>query len=288
MARKTLLLVNKDKPAAVAAADEIAALVRRHGQLLARLDAEQGPLDARYDGADLFVVLGGDGTLLSQSRRCAGPGSAMLGVKFGRLGFLSSFDLQSVRSQAPALFGDAPLTIREYILLSVSVFDAQGGVKYRGVALNDAVVVAGPPYRLISLSLSVDGHVGPSISGDGLIVASPVGSTAYNLSAGGPVLAPTTSALAITPIAAQSLAFRPVVVDGTSRVEIVVQHANDTGDGHGTTLGLDGQIHQPLRTGDRVVVTRHDHGVRFVENPAHDWWSRLINRLNWAATPKIG
>lgn len=296
--RSTLLLVNPEKPAAAQAAAEIRRVVEQHGVLLGEVPADATSLPAKLRNAELFVVLGGDGTLLAQARRCASPTGAMLGVNLGRLGFLAAFDVGTVLQQARVLFGDGSLRIVEYNLLAVRVVDASGREKFASVALNDAVVTAGPPYRLIALSLSVDGHKGPMIRGDGIIVASPVGSTAYNLSAGGPVLDPTLDAFAITPIAAQSLSFRPVVVAGSSRIELTLDKGNwaETAPGqdgssrvlgHGTTLMLDGQIHFALREGDRIEVTRHDHGVRFVQNDNSDWWSRLIGRLHWAATPKL-
>jgi NAD+ kinase len=289
MPRRTLLLVNPDKPAASSAASEIRRIVKQHGTLLGEVPADSTPLSREHQGAELFVVMGGDGTLLSQARRCASPTSAMLGVNLGRLGFLAAFDVATVLTHGAQLFGEAPLAIHEYNLLSVRVEDSKGAVRFASVALNDAVITAGPPYRLITLSLSVDGREGPTIRGDGLIVASPVGSTAYNLSAGGPVISPTVNAFTITPIAAQSLSFRPVVVDGNSSIRIVAKRTNapTAGELGGTTLVLDGQIQTAIRPGDVITITKHEHGVRFVQNDESDWWQRLITRLHWAATPRM-
>ncbi len=154
------------------------------------------------------------------------------------------------------------------------------------MAINDAAITAGPPFRLISLSLSIDGQRGPSLVGDGLIVSTALGSTAYNLSAGGPILSPRVDAFAVTPIAAHSLSFRPVVVSGDSRIEIRVERAN-ADDSHGTTLVLDGQSTTRLEAGDRIVVLRHALGVRLVQNTRSDYWARLISKLNWATTPRL-
>jgi NAD+ kinase len=287
--RRTLLLVNPEKPAAAHAAAEVRRVVQQHGVLLGELPADGSPLPAGMHDADLFVVFGGDGTLLSQARRCASPKGAMLGVNLGRLGFLAAFDVATAMQHAAELFSDKhPLPIRTYNLLRISVVDRAGVTKFTSIALNDAVVTSGPPYRLITLTLSVDGHAGPVIRGDGLIVASPVGSTAYNLSAGGPLLDPTLDAFAITPIAAQSLSFRPVVVSGSSSISIVAERVNDAEAGAGTTLVLDGQTHTPIRTGDHITITKHDHGVNFVHNEASDWWARIIGRLRWADTPRLG
>lgn len=288
MGRKTLLLVNATKSEAAQAASEIRELVRHHGQLLGELPADSSPLPPEFKGAELYVVLGGDGTLLAQSRRCASPKSAMLGVNLGRLGYLAAFDLKSIRSQATELFGLGPLKTSEYNLLNIEVSSkGHREAHFSAVALNDAVITAGPPYRLITLTLCLNGKDGPSIRGDGLIIASPVGSTAYNLSAGGPVIDPSVDALAITPIAPQSLSFRPIVVDGDCTVEVTLVKTNAGAAGQGTTLVLDGQIQAPLKAGDKVRITKHDHGIRFVINEKSDWWSRLINRLQWASTPRM-
>ncbi|MFO0833246.1 MAG: NAD(+)/NADH kinase [Phycisphaerales bacterium] len=288
MGRRVLLLVNPSKPAAAKAAAEVRELVKLHGTLVGEEHAESGLLPAEFRRADLYVVFGGDGTLLAQSRRCAGPGNAMLGVNMGKVGFLAAFDMPAMRARAHELFGATPLPINEYNLLKVEVFGrGDEHPRFSTVALNDAVIVAGPPYRLITLTIYLNGEAGPTIRGDGLIVSSPVGSTAYNLSAGGPAVDPSVDAMAITPIAPQSLSFRPVVVSGSARIEITADKVNADAGGMGTTLSLDGQVQAPLKAGDRIVITRNEHGVRFVLNDASDWWSRLISRLQWAAAPKM-
>lgn len=293
------MLVNSEKPDAAHAAAELRRVIAQHGTLLGEFPAENTDLPDKARQADLFVVLGGDGTLLSQARRCVGLKAPMLGVNLGRLGFLTTYDLATVLLQGRILFGDGPLETIELELLGVHMHDEHGKTKFENVALNDAVITAGPPYRLITLALSIDGMAGSTVRGDGLIVSSPVGSTAYNLSAGGPILAPMVGAIAITPIAAQSLSFRPVVVSSKSRVEITALRVNQASaeqfagyrerraSGGGTTLVIDGQLHVPVRSGDKVTITRHRDGVRFVQNPASDWWERLIGKFNWAQTPKL-
>jgi len=318
MPRTAVLVVNSRKQAALDGASEARDILKQHATLLGEVDAEDPAPAKHFFGADIYVVLGGDGTLLSQSRRWANAHSAMLGVNMGRLGFLAEFDLAALRRQARTIFTESSrLVAREYNLVKVALYghevghapNASGGVagpqfgdapgpsrtaRFESLAMNDAVITAGPPYRLITLSLSIDGLAGPTIRGDGLIVASPVGSTAYNLSAGGPILAPTVDAFAITPIAAQSLSFRPVVVPGASKIQVVAQRVNQHATseerrttGGGTTLVLDGQLHVPVRNGDHIVITKHDHGVRFVPNPDSNWWERLIGKFNWAQAPRM-
>lgn len=292
MGRNVLLLTNRDRPDAAAAAGEVRDLVSRWGRLVAEAEAGSSPFVEGKD-IDLIVVLGGDGTLLSESRRYAPLGRPMLGVNFGKLGFLAEFDLDSLRRQADAIFGSEAITVRELPLLRTSIHPAgsrnapAAAPRFTGEALNECVITAGPPYRLVSISISIDGHPGPTLGGDGLIVSTPTGSTAYNLSAGGPILAPEVNAFTITPIAAHSLAFRPIVVSSASRIELTLLRTNTDGPDHGTTLVLDGQVHAPLYRGDRVTITTSDRRVRFARNPEGNYWSTLIGKLNWAAAPRL-
>ncbi len=295
MPRSVLLLVNRDKPDAANAAGEVRALIERHGRLIAELDGGDGEPLTNAKGADLIVVLGGDGTLLSQARRCADLDVPLLGVNLGKLGFLAEFDLASLREQAATLFAGTPVT-HEVRMLRAEVFEERSKApRFSDTALNEVVVTAGPPYRMISMALSIDGAPGPTVSGDGLIVSTPTGSTAYNVSAGGPIVAPGTDAMVITPIAAHSLAFRPIVVPGSSRVEFTMLRVNQTfgqderrqGPGRGTTLVLDGGVTSPLDQGERVVVTRDERPLRFVRNPRGSYWATLIDKLQWAAPPRL-
>jgi NAD+ kinase len=237
MGRTVMLLVNRTKPDARAAVACVrSAIERSGGRVVAEIDAlpetGMGPPRMLVDaqGAEMLVVLGGDGTLLSQCRRSVHLGLPIMGVNLGKLGFMAEFDEAAVQSQAGRLFGDGPLPIKERSMLEVGcqragpggdahagaggawsggVLGAAGaagpsadsGVHHLGLALNDAAIVAGSPFRMIELGVRIDGSEGPVVVGDGLIVATPVGSTAYNASAGGPILAPDTHALVVTPMA---------------------------------------------------------------------------------------
>ncbi len=345
MGRTVMLLVNRTKPDARAAVACVrSAIERSGGRVVAEIDAlpetGMGPPRMLVDaqGAEMLVVLGGDGTLLSQCRRSVHLGLPIMGVNLGKLGFMAEFDEAAVQSQAGRLFGDGPLPIKERSMLEVGcqragpggdahagaggawsggVLGAAGaagpsadsGVHHLGLALNDAAIVAGSPFRMIELGVRIDGSEGPVVVGDGLIVATPVGSTAYNASAGGPILAPDTHALVVTPMAAQSLSFRPVVVSGESLIEVRVLRANEgsegLGDGTpaggpnatgaaanaasmgGTTLMLDGRETCRLHRGDRLLLRQHDRRVRFVTNPQTDYWSTLIRKMHWGARPRF-
>jgi NAD+ kinase len=229
----------------------------------------------------------------------------MLGVNLGKLGFMAEFDVNSLREQAGELFGDKPLVLQDRPLLDVSVHGKGGANGVSGLALNDAVITAGPPFRMISLSLSIDGAPGPSVMGDGLIIATPTGSTAYNVSAGGTIISPDVDAMAITPIAAHSLAFRPIVVGGASTVEATLNSVNADARlerlaaslpraeraavlvGAGTSLVLDGQSSVRLAREDVVRIRKHATPIRFVRNPQGSYWATLSEKLHWAAAPKL-
>jgi NAD+ kinase len=206
-------------------------------------------------------------------------------VNLGKLGFLAEFDVQALDEVGDDIFGGADLATRRVDLLRAQVFEGAHAV-FSGIALNEAVITAGPPYRMIELALSIDGEEGPTITGDGLIVSTPTGSTAYNASAGGPILEPDLAGIVITPIAAHSLAFRPLVVSGDSRVEVRVNKANREEDSHGTTLMLDGHETYALTGGERIMLSSHDRTIEFVRNTRAGYWFRLIHKMRWAAAPR--
>ncbi len=287
MPRSALILVNRTKTGAEQALSQVSDAIARVGSVAAILDADDEPI-TDTQGADLIVVLGGDGTLLAQARRCASLRLPMLGVNVGSLGFLAEFDTDSFVRFAPLLFDHAELDIADRMMLSAEVFTADSDAPYfQGIALNDAVVTAGPPFRMIQIDLRIDDEAGPTLRGDGVIVSTPVGSTAYNVSAGGPIVSPDLDSLTITPIAANSLAFRPVVIPSERTIELHIRSDNDE-PASGPTLVLDGQVLTQLQTGWRVRLTRSTKSIQLVRNPDSTDWSTLIRKLHWAAQPGPG
>ncbi|TVQ32972.1 MAG: NAD(+)/NADH kinase [Phycisphaeraceae bacterium] len=284
MGRSVLLIVNRNKPGAAAALDEVRRLITTHGEVADELDADGGPImNAR--GADLVMVLGGDGTLLAQTRRCVHLDLPMLGVNFGNLGFLAEFDLNALRRQAPDMLGAGDLHLCRRTMIRAAIHSGdEANPRFEGLALNDCAVAAGAPFRMIEIGLQFDGEAGPTFRGDGVIVSTPIGSTAYNVSAGGPIVSPDLDALIVTPIAAHSLAFRPIVAPGDIRLELTMLAANQE-DGAGTTLVLDGQVHTRLYTGDRIRLVHNDKAVQLVRNTETTYWRTLLRKLHWAATP---
>lgn len=285
--RSTLLVVNSDKPDAQEASKELAALIREHGELIGQIPSASGKLPKEAENAELIVVLGGDGTLLGEGRRFANGRAPLLGVNVGKLGFLAEFDLATIREQAATLFGTGDLRTRIVPLLDVEITGRNGASELVGSAMNEAVVTAGPPYRVIELGIRINGTKGPAVRGDGLIISTSLGSTAYNVSAGGPIVHPMVDATVITPIAAHSLAFRPIAVPGDSVIELDPIQINES-DTEGTTLVLDGQIQRRITSNQRVRITRAARAVELVVNQSSDYWDTLVGKLHWGKQPTYG
>ena len=285
--RSTLLVVNADKPDAQEASRELSALISEHGELVGQVPSANGSLPKEAEKAELIVVLGGDGTLLGEGRRFAGGRAPLLGVNVGKLGFLAEFDLAAIREQAATLFGNGDLRTRTVPLLDVEITDHNGASDFVGSAMNEAVVTAGPPYRVIELGIRINGAKGPAVRGDGLIVSTSLGSTAYNVSAGGPIVHPNVDAMVITPIAAHSLAFRPIAVPGDSVIELDPIQINES-ETEGTTLVLDGQIQRRITSNQRVRISRATRAVELVVNQNGDYWDTLVGKLHWGKQPTYG
>lgn len=226
----------------------------------------------------LILVLGGDGTLLGMAARIAQAGSEIpiLGVNFGGLGFLTEITLPELYpSLESALEGRAP--IDERMAMRASTLRRGARVAER-IVLNDVVLTHGALSRIISLSVTADGHLVTRVRADGLIVATPTGSTAYNLSAGGPILHPQVDALVITPIAPHTLANRPLVVPGTTEIRIEPDMERSRDDVYVT---CDGQFGFRAQAGDVVVVRRADRPLRLIQTTKRGYFELLREKLKW-------
>lgn len=295
MSREVLLLANPRKPDAEAATPIVRELITRHGRLVGELDAGTAfelP-DAPFD---LAVVLGGDGTLLSAARGCAHAGRPILGVNLGTVGFMAEFDLETLEEQASHIFGVGELRTQAAPVLRAVVRSMDGSKRATETAVNEIVVTAGPPYRMISVRVLIDGNPGPRVVGDGLIVSTATGSTAYNVSAGGPIVAPGVSANVLTPIAPHSLSFRPIVVPSSSEILLKLEDTNENAewregaknrDGHGTTLMFDGQVHHRLHKGDRVFISEDPTPIHLVLSGSVTYWQTLMGKMRWATPPRV-
>lgn len=275
-----LLLADQDREGVPETLARVGDVLRAHGRVVHSLDLEDPLPDAPFD---LAVVLGGDGTILAQARRLAHFGRPIAGVNVGRLGFLAGFDADGFERSADDILGPTPPVV-ERMMLEVRVEHGGDGEADTDDGwmplLNDGVVTAGEPFRMIELEVDFAGRTGPRLSGDGIIVSTPTGSTAYNASAGGPIVHPGCEAIVITPLAVHSLAFRPVVARPDEAPSIRVLRANE-----GTTLVLDGQKTRRLAIGDVVRFRRGRHRVRLVHDPASDFWDTVVHKMRWATGP---
>jgi NAD+ kinase len=264
-------------------AERIGTWLGRHG-IETRFDAATASSLGRSDGVsadripadvDLAIVAGGDGTLLSVARATAPAGIPILGVNLGSLGFLTELQPGEVFEGLSAVL-DGRYTVEERHTLRVR--PVRGGSAEREYAvLNDVVVAKSALARIVSIELAVDGSPVATYTSDGLIVASPTGSTAYNLSAGGPILDPRMQAFVLAPICPHGMGYRPLVVPGDVTIEVTLRS-----EGEDVYLTLDGQIGFPMKVDDKVTVDAHPSPVRLVRMADRSFFQVLRRRLRWA------
>ena len=222
---------------------------------------------------DLLVVLGGDGTLLSMARAIGDLGVPILGVNLGGLGFLTATTLDEMLPALEAVLAGRMATEERMLLAARLVRGGQTIGEYS--ALNDVVITKSAMSRIVDLAVSVGGRHAISYRADGLIISTPTGSTAYNLSTGGPILFPTMDAVVLTPIAPHTLSNRPIVIPGAERIEVTLLDDQDV------MLTMDGQVGVPLRERDTVEVQQAATRIRLLRFPNKDFFSVLRTKLKW-------
>jgi NAD+ kinase len=222
---------------------------------------------------DVLVVLGGDGTLLSMARAVGDLGVPILGVNLGGLGFLTATTLDEMLPALEALLAGR-LAVEERMMLAARLVRG-GQALSEHIALNDVVITKSAMSRIIDLSVSVDGRHATGYRADGLIVSTPTGSTAYNLSVGGPILFPTLDAVVLTPIAPHTLSNRPIVLPGTQRIDVTLRGESEV------MLTMDGQVGVHLRSGDVVQIEKAAARIRLLRFPQKDFFSVLRTKLKW-------
>jgi NAD+ kinase len=230
-------------------------------------------MDEIGDKVDLAVVLGGDGTMLSVARKLADSHIPLIGVNQGRVGFLTDINSANMLEEMrKILAGD--YSIQERILLNATVI--RGGKQISvGRAMNDVVINKAGMSRLIELEVNIDGQFVHRQRSDGLILATPTGTTAYALSAGGPILHPTLDALTLVPICPHTLSNRPIAISSHSKVEMTLVHGEDAG------VHLDGQLQLALEVGDKLIVIRDEKTVSLLHPSGHSHYDMLRQKLNW-------
>ncbi|MGD0962380.1 MAG: NAD(+)/NADH kinase [Candidatus Acidiferrales bacterium] len=230
--------------------------------------------DALAEKIDLLIVLGGDGTLLSATRALGGHKVPILAVNLGGLGFLTSVTREELYPVLERVLAGEHETSERMMLAAEIVRNNE--IAERQVALNDAVINKAALARMLDFDLYVDRAQVGRYRADGLIVATPTGSTAYSLAAGGPVVHPQLDAFVITPICPHMLTNRPLVIPDTARVEIDIAAAEEP-----VYLTLDGQVGFELEPRDRVVITKSPGRVAFVQSPQKTYFEVLRNKLRW-------
>lgn len=267
------LLANPEKPEAVEALGALKSFLTNK----CTIAGTQAGLDghrAVESGADAIVVLGGDGTLIGVVRSLGEDQLPLIGVNMGKLGFLAEYTIDEFKDGYEAALADASLISRRSLL--EVVVTRNSGARSVSFAVNDCVIQAGPPFRAISLELFLSGSQLTTVTGDGLIVCTPSGSTAHNLSAGGPIVQAEVDAIVMTPLAPHSLTHKPLVIDRESDIEIRACTTN-----HWTTAIVDGQVSFPIEPGDVVSIRRAAVDCRLVRNPQYAKWHKLVTKLHW-------
>ncbi len=225
--------------------------------------------------ADLAVVLGGDGSMLSAARRLAAYGVPLVGVNQGRLGFMTDIAFSRMQETIEVLLS-GQYTMEDRILLEARVLRGEKEI-FSTQALNDIVVNKGDTGRMIEFLVHIDGQFVYDLRSDGIIVATPTGSTAYALSSNGPILQPNVPGIAVVPVCPHTLSNRPITVSDRCVIEITIKQR-----AIGASLHFDGQPHSELAVDDKVIVRRAPHSIRFVHPPGYSYYAMLREKLHWS------
>ena len=276
-------MANLDKESSRQAVEQAAALIAQSGRKIvcdlstsAMVVGEKLIVDtpaALARAVDLVLVFGGDGTMLRISHDIEGSRTPLLGINAGRLGFLTAVPINNLAAALEKIWQN------EYTLECRPLMEARGTCGGKPVfthALNDIVISHGSVSRMIELEVSINGDFLTCYRGDGLIVCSPTGSTAYSLSAGGPIISPEADVLAITPICAHALSNRTVVVGSTSRVQVKLISPKVE-----TIVSADGEVQQSMNPGDALIIHRSRRVVNLLHPGGSSFFETVRRKLHW-------
>ncbi|NUQ22179.1 MAG: NAD(+)/NADH kinase [Gemmatimonadaceae bacterium] len=267
--------------------DGLAGVMRRLIELERRLDirfsfedglhelAEGHPRLGEPSELDALLTLGGDGTLLRGARHLAGLPVPILGVNLGRLGFLTTCGIDDMEAAIERL-ASGEFRAEARMALDVRALDVDGQERKRWSALNDVVLHKGGFARMVSLDVEANGESVASYAADGIVIATPTGSTAYNLSAGGPIVVPTVESILLTPISAHTLSVRPLVLPPSAEVTVRAADGPEQ-----LLVTVDGQVGTTFAPGETLAVCRSDHAVQIVRFPGATFFSRMRRKLGW-------
>lgn len=265
--RSVAIVTKPSAPEVSRVANELVEWLRTRG-LKASVEPE------RVSQADLAIVIGGDGTLLAAARLLDSRQVPILAVNYGGLGFLTEVTMAEMRPALDRVL-DGDFITESRMMMDITVArPGQASATYR--ALNDVVINKGTLSRIIELEIRVDGQYVSRFRADGLIVATPTGSTAYNLSAGGPIIFPTMSAMVLTPICSHTLTNRPIVVPPEVKIDVSLQSSQDE-----VYFTIDGQVGQKFQLNDSLTVQKSDVMVKLVAPADKNYFDVLRGKLKW-------
>ena len=235
-------------------------------------------LSALGESVDLMIVIGGDGTMLTVARILAPTHIPLIGINQGRLGFLTDIALTDMETALGAML-DGDALLEERIMLSARVLRGAGQPLFQSLAFNDVVVNRGASGGMIDLSVSIGESYVCDLRADGVILATPTGSTAYAMSANGPIVHPSLRAWALVPISPHSLTNRPLVIGDDAEVTVTITGARDA------AIHCDGHHHHELEDGDQVVVESAPFSIRLLHPRGYDYFAMLRQKLHWSTSP---
>lgn len=244
--------------------------------LMARSDVQVCSRSMLGEACDLVIVVGGDGSLLHAARALVRSNKPVLGINRGRLGFLTDVSPDEIERKVGAVL-DGDYVIEQRFMLNMQV-KSEGNPLGEGIALNDVVLYAGKSVHMIEFELYIEGQFVYRQRSDGLIIATPTGSTAYALSGGGPIMHPRLDAMVLVPMHPHTLSSRPIVVDGNSEIKLLMctEEINPM-------VSCDAQTGISLRAGDWVYVNKHPFKLRLLHPPGHDFYAACRTKLGWSS-----
>ena len=274
---KIYVLGNAHKPGVIAEVERCLPYLRENAEVLV-VDVRQEKDLADAPEADLALVFGGDGAILRAARQMGYRQVPVLGINLGRLGFLADVHPQELHSTFSQVLGSKFHVTRH--LMFECVVEGPAGQAQTFLGLNEVVVHTAPPMHMVHLELAVDGTAVSRFGGDGLIISTPVGSTAHNLSAGGPILQQELWAFVITPISPHSLTFRPIVetAEKEFRVQMEPGAAN-------AIVVVDGQLSVPVTPAHRITIRKAPVAFQLVKVPGRSYYQTLRDKLRWGTPP---
>ncbi len=277
-ASRAIILADGSRAELCGAAERLRPTIERHLTVVAECLDFATALDSIE--FDLAVVLGGDGSILRASHQMGYRQRPVLGVNLGRLGFLAALQPEQLDQALPEIAAGNHQVV-EHLMIECTCTRGGKGV-YHSLGLNEASVLAGPPFAMVDIELYVDGELVTTYSCDGLIVSTPVGSTAHCLSAGGPILRNDIQALVILPISPHTLTLRPVVDSADRMIEMVVPEPHA-----GTSLVVDGRVLGKLEAGDRVRIVRSQARFQMVTVCGQSYYRTLHDKLGWGGQLRL-